>query len=65
MHLQALEGRRFAYALAGGTVGVCEGTTLLWSQQAKHAVTCMAAFDINGDGILELAVGRSDGTVEV
>ena len=58
-------GRRFGFALANGAVGVYDNTKQLWSEAGKHKVTTLCAFDMTGDGQLELVVGRSDGAIEV
>jgi len=52
---------RFAYALVNGTVGVYEynGGCIQrkWRVKSKHRVSAIHAFDINGDGVLELVIG--------
>ncbi|EGD73023.1 hypothetical protein PTSG_12207 [Salpingoeca rosetta] len=60
-----LSGQRFAFSLANGTVGVFQSSTLLWSHKTKHQATALAAYDINFDGVPELAVGWADGRVDV
>lgn len=65
MCLTRLDGCRFGFALANGAVGVYDGVTQVWLEPGKHKVACMAAYDMTGDGKLELIVGRSDGAIEV
>uniref|UniRef100_A0A383WCU1 Bardet-Biedl syndrome 2 protein homolog n=1 Tax=Tetradesmus obliquus TaxID=3088 RepID=A0A383WCU1_TETOB len=55
---------RFAYALRNGTIGAYQGGTRLWRVKSKHSVSCIAAFDLNGDSVLELISGWSNGKVE-
>jgi Bardet-Biedl syndrome 2 protein len=62
--LAAVQGRRFAYALQNGTIGVYEGSTRLWRVKSKHSVSALTTFDLNGDGRLELISGWSNGKVE-
>lgn len=62
--LAGLGRRRFAYALRNGTIGAYQGGTRLWRVKSKHSVSCIAAFDLNGDGVLELISGWSNGKVE-
>jgi Bardet-Biedl syndrome 2 protein len=62
--LAGLGRRRFAYALRNGTIGAYQGSTRLWRVKSKHSVSCIAGFDLNGDGLLELISGWSNGKVE-
>jgi Bardet-Biedl syndrome 2 protein len=62
--LAGLGRRRFAYALRNGTIGAYQGGTRLWRVKSKHSVSCIAGFDLNGDGLLELISGWSNGKVE-
>lgn len=61
--LAHLGGARFGYALRNGTIGVYEAGVRLWRVKSKHGVGAVAAFDINGDGQLELVSGWSNGRV--
>jgi Bardet-Biedl syndrome 2 protein len=40
------QGRKWAYALANGTIGVYEGGVRLWRVKSKHGVTSLAALDL-------------------
>ena len=60
----ALQGGLIAYALANGAVGVYAGAQRLWHVKSKFKVTSLCAFDVDGDGILELVVGWATGKVE-
>jgi Bardet-Biedl syndrome 2 protein len=62
--LAGLGRRRFAYALRNGTIGAYQGGTRLWRVKSKHSVSCIVGFDLNGDGLLELISGWSNGKVE-
>jgi Bardet-Biedl syndrome 2 protein len=58
---------RFAYALANGTVGVYNGATAtrVWRVKSKSRVACLAAFDMDVDGVPEVVAGWASGKVEV
>lgn len=60
-----LSGRRIAFALANGTVGVLDGMRRLWSTKMKSQAVCLHAFDCNLDGQLEVVVGWADGSMDV
>eukprot|EP00048_Salpingoeca_helianthica_P003125 m.64126 g.64126 ORF g.64126 m.64126 type:complete len:741 (+) comp12506_c0_seq1:113-2335(+) len=60
-----LNGRRIAFALANGTVGVLEGMRRLWSTKMKNQAVCLHAFDCNLDGQMEVVVGWADGAMDV
>lgn len=56
-------GRRFAYLLTNGSVGVYERTTRLWRIRTKHSASCIQQFDITGDGKSEVVIGCRNGKV--
>ena len=61
-----LEGTAWAYALENGTVGVYSDLNVaVWSVKTKHRPQCLAAFDIDSDGVLELCIGWSNGKIEI
>ncbi|XP_001604585.1 Bardet-Biedl syndrome 2 protein homolog [Nasonia vitripennis] len=65
--LHALPERRFAYATrldGNGTVGVYDSGHILWRIKSKHKVVSLRAFDLNGDGAMELVTGWSSGKVD-
>ncbi|KAF6253535.1 BBS2m [Scenedesmus sp. NREL 46B-D3] len=62
--LAGLGRQRFAYALRNGTIGAYQGGVRLWRVKSKHSVSCIAGFDLNGDGLLELISGWSNGRIE-
>jgi Bardet-Biedl syndrome 2 protein len=62
--LYHIEGQRFAYALANGTLGVYDGMQRVWRIKSKNTVIAMNLFDINGDGERELVVGWATGKVD-
>ena len=61
--LAALDGTKFGYALANGTVGVYEKGTRAWRVKSKHTLTALCSHDLDGDGQLELISGWSNGRV--
>ena len=63
--LAHLSGSRFGYALENGTVGVYEGKKRRWRIKSKNRVTAFSAFDLTGDGRMEICVGWSNGKLEV
>ncbi|KAL6265602.1 hypothetical protein P5V15_002396 [Pogonomyrmex californicus] len=62
--LTDLPNRQFAYALENGTIGVYEAGQRMWRVKSKHKVISVGTFDINGDGVLELITGWSNGKVD-
>uniref|UniRef100_A0A0A9WZM5 Bardet-Biedl syndrome 2 protein n=2 Tax=Lygus hesperus TaxID=30085 RepID=A0A0A9WZM5_LYGHE len=62
--LVALKDNRFAYSLANGTIGVYDRMNRAWRVKSKNAPVCLAAYDIDGDGIPELITGWSNGKVD-
>jgi hypothetical protein len=61
--LCSLGGSRWGYALANGTIGLYEGTRRVWRYKSKHVPVCCAAFDLDGDGQVEMISGWSSGKV--
>ena len=56
----------FGYALCNGTVGVYDRPGVRrWRVKAKHDVTSIIGFDLDGDGEPELISGWSNGKFEV
>lgn len=63
LFLRALQGDRFAYGLADGTVGVYQGMkTRLWRVRSRHALTALCAFDLDADASLEVLSGFGNGS---
>jgi Bardet-Biedl syndrome 2 protein len=58
---------KFAYALANGTVGVYNGSSMvrIWRVKAKSRVTSLTVFDIDSDGAPEIVAGFANGRLEV
>uniref|UniRef100_A0A3P9H733 Bardet-Biedl syndrome 2 protein homolog n=1 Tax=Oryzias latipes TaxID=8090 RepID=A0A3P9H733_ORYLA len=59
-----MHGSRFGYALANGTVGVYDRTARYWRIKSKNHAMSIHAFDLNGDGVVELITGWSNGKVD-
>ena len=56
---------KYAYSLDSGGVGIYKGTHRMWKAKAKHKVTSLICADINGEGIPTLALGWSNGKIEL
>ncbi|KAL3892505.1 MAG: hypothetical protein SGPRY_015068, partial [Prymnesium sp.] len=53
----------FAYALVNGTVGIYDRPNVRrWRVKAKHDVTSITGFDLDGDGEPELISGEGRGS---
>jgi Bardet-Biedl syndrome 2 protein len=69
------QGRKWAYALQNGTIGVYESGVRLWRVKSKHSTTSLCAFDLGvgassaasgagGRGFPHLMSGWSSGRIE-
>ncbi|KAK7242918.1 hypothetical protein SO694_00126078 [Aureococcus anophagefferens] len=63
--LAGLDGGRFAFGLANGTIGVYRGAERKWRVKSKHALVALAAHDVTGDGAFEIIAGWSTGALTV
>ncbi|XP_075252346.1 BBSome complex member BBS2-like isoform X2 [Convolutriloba macropyga] len=63
--LTYISGSKFGYSLENGTVGVYERNTRLWRIKSKNLALSLAAYDVNGDGQLELVAGWTSGKMDV
>lgn len=61
--LASLDGTKFGYALANGTVGAYDKGTRAWRVKSKHTLTALCSHDLDGDGEMELISGWSNGRV--
>ncbi|XP_067905808.1 Bardet-Biedl syndrome 2 protein homolog isoform X2 [Heterodontus francisci] len=59
-----MNGSRFGYALANGTVGVYDRATRYWRIKSKNHAMSIHAFDLNSDGVCELITGWSNGKID-
>eukprot|EP00038_Savillea_parva_P025538 m.48178 g.48178 ORF g.48178 m.48178 type:complete len:754 (+) comp6968_c0_seq1:84-2345(+) len=60
-----LSDGRFGYALSNGAVGMYTGADKSWRVKMAATPVSLAAFDMTMDGVPDLIVGWSDGSVEV
>ncbi|XP_066971024.1 Bardet-Biedl syndrome 2 protein homolog isoform X2 [Macrobrachium rosenbergii] len=59
-----MQGSRFGYALANGTVGVYEKMARWWRIKSKNQAVSIFSYDLDGDGVAELITGWSNGKVD-
>ncbi|XP_077372555.1 BBSome complex member BBS2 [Festucalex cinctus] len=59
-----MHSSRFGYALANGTVGVYDRNSRYWRIKSKNHAMSIHAFDLNGDGVVELITGWSNGKID-
>uniref|UniRef100_T1IM01 Bardet-Biedl syndrome 2 protein homolog n=1 Tax=Strigamia maritima TaxID=126957 RepID=T1IM01_STRMM len=60
-----MQGSKFGYSLANGTVGVYDKVTRNWRIKSKNHATSIFGFDLDSDGIAELVTGWSNGKMDV
>ena len=64
--LWPIQGKKFAYGLVNGTVGVYSGIkNRQWRVKTKNKVTSLCSFDLDHDGVPEVVTGWSNGTFNV
>lgn len=61
--LEHMQGSKYGYALANGTIGAYDGTKRLWRTKSKSRASAISSFDVDGDGLPELLCGWSNGKV--
>ncbi|XP_050687071.1 Bardet-Biedl syndrome 2 protein homolog [Eriocheir sinensis] len=59
-----MQGSRFGYALANGTVGVYEKLARWWRIKSKNQAIAIYSYDLDGDGVPELITGWSNGKID-
>lgn len=59
-----MEGAKFGYALANGTVGVYEKSSRFWRIKSKNQAVSITSFDLDSDGVPELITGWSNGKID-
>ncbi|XP_063686264.1 Bardet-Biedl syndrome 2 protein homolog isoform X1 [Bolinopsis microptera] len=62
--LAAMNGSKFGYALANGTVGVYDRNSRFWRIKSKNQAVSIFSYDLNGDGVPELITGWSSGKLD-
>ena len=66
LFLTNVQGRKFAYGLSNGTVGVYSGSkTRLWRVKTKNKVAAVESFDLDKDGVPEVITGWANGAFNV
>jgi Bardet-Biedl syndrome 2 protein len=66
LFLENLGGKKFAYGLSNGTIGVYDGAqTRLWRVKAKSTLTALHVQDMDQDGAAEVISGWANGSFNV